>query len=165
MSTEVDKILNKLSTTWEIHFILSHSYIVYLFAVIFGVVFDLIFPLEIFINGGYKYTGLWLIILGSLVVYWAQSTSVRIRKTKTQKGEHPDFHYGPYKYLRSPTHFGLFIMILGLAVIIESPFSILFAFFAQIIIKVFFLRKKEKLLKEKYREAYIKHKGNTKNHI
>lgn len=157
--------LKRASNNGKIHFVLSHSYLVYFLAVVLGVIFDLIFPLRIFMNTNYNYVGLTLIVFGSLVIYWAQSTSAHVRKIKNEQGEHPGFNYGPYKYLRSPTHFGLFVMTLGLAILIQSPFSVIFAFIALIITKLFFLRKEEQFLSQKYGEAYISYKKRTKNHI
>jgi len=142
----------------KIHFVLSNSYLVFLFAVVFGVVFDIIIPLDIFSGEAFQYVGLIMIILGSLLVYWAQSTS---GNSKNKVG----FENGPYKYLRSPTHFGLFVMTLGLALIINSPFSVFFTVIAHIVTKLIFIKKEEKLLEEKYGEDYLNYKKKVKNHL
>lgn len=144
----------------KVHFVLSHSYTVFLFAVVLGVVFDIVVPLHISSSVTYKSIGLIMIIIGSIIVYWAQSTSYLV-KVKSKIG----FHNGPYKYFRSPTHFGLFIMTLGLALIISSPFSILFTIIAYIITKFIFIKKEERILEEKYGEDYNNYKNKVRNHI
>ena len=147
----------------KVHFILSHSYVILLFAVILGVIFDIIFPISLFDGQNYNFVGLAMIFLGSVLVYWAQSTSRFVKKTKNERGV--NFEHGPYKYLRSPTHLGLYIMTLGLAIIIKSPFSVIFIVVAYCITKFIFLKKEEKLLEKKYGETYLNYKSKTKNHI
>lgn len=166
METGDNEENNIASRNGKIHFVLSHSYTVFLFAVVLGVVFDVLIPLKIFSGNDFQYIGIIMIALGSIVVYWAQSTSSSVSKKK-EKDENYELRFdnGPYKYLRSPTHFGLFVMTLGLAVVISSPFSVIFTIIAQIVTKVSFLRKEEKLLEEKYGEVYRSYKSKTKNRI
>lgn len=150
------KIENKkLSQKGKIHFVLSHSYIVFLFAVVLGVVIDIIIPLDIFSIELYQTLGLMMIILGSALIYWAQSTSSPY-KNKT------GFENGPYKYSKSPTHLGLFIMTLGLGLLINSPFSVFFTVLAWIITKFLFLKKQEKILGDKYGDEYRAYKEKIK---
>lgn len=148
----------------RVHFILSHSYVIFLLAVVFGVVFDIVVPLRMFRGLVSQYFGLILIVLGSLLAYWAQKSSHVTKKTKNESGNLV-FMHGPYKYLRSPTHFGLFIMTLGLAVLISSPFSVLFTIIAEIITKIFFIKKEEKILSLKYGENYDNYKSQVKNRL
>ncbi len=159
------KTIKKISDRGKVHFVLSHSYLIFLFAVVFGVLFDIIIPLKAFDIKSYQYVGVIMIILGTVIIYWAQSTSSFIKKKKDKEKVHPGFHYGPYRYSRSPTHLGLFIMTLGLAIVISSPFSILFVIIAQIITKLFFLKEEEKLLEKKYGDIYCSYKYKNKNQI
>ena len=48
-----------------VHVLLSHSYITFFFAVVFGVVFDALFPVRVFNGIVYEYIGLFMIIVGS----------------------------------------------------------------------------------------------------
>jgi protein-S-isoprenylcysteine O-methyltransferase Ste14 len=155
---EEEKNIQNNQDKGKVHFILSHSYTVFLFAVVLGVVFDNIFPWRIFSGAGFQYIGLAMIFFGSVFIYWAQSTS-SYSKNKT------GFNHGPYKYLRSPTHFGLFMMTFGLALIINSPFSVLFIVIAHLVTKFIFLKKEEDLLEKKYGEEYSSYKRKTKNLI
>jgi protein-S-isoprenylcysteine O-methyltransferase Ste14 len=159
---EDNNILDKDFRQGRVHFILSNSYTTFLFAVILGVIFDLVFSYKIFSDELFNYFGVILITLGSILVYWAQSSSSVLEKDENSEIK---FNRGPYKYLRSPTHLGIFIMTLGLAMVINSLFSFLFVIIAHIISKIFFVKKQQKILEKKYGETYINYKNKTKDRI
>lgn len=148
-----------------VHFILLHSYLIFLFAVILGVFFDIFFKKEIFSDGIYKNIGVLLLIMGSIIVYWAQSTSSNYKKEIGKNEKRSHFESGPYRYLRSPTHFGLFALTLGYSLIINSLFSVAFTIGAYLITKFFFLKREEKLLEKKYGEVYSEYKKKVRNWI
>lgn len=106
-----------------------------------------------------------MLIVSSLIIYWAQFTSSNYKKRVKKDSSRSHFEHGPYKYLRSPTHFGLFIMTLGFSLIINSLFSVLFTLIAYIISKFFFLKKEEEILEGKYGEVYTEYKKKVKNWI
>ncbi len=145
-----------------IHFVLSHAYTMFLFSVVLGVVFDIVVPLDIFSNEIYQYVGLLMIFIGSFFVYWAQFSSSKAGRKRDLEKSNLNFHQGPYKYLRHPTHFGLFVMTLGLAFIINSPFSIFLTIVAHVIIKLVFIKKEEKLLEKKYGDSYLEYRMKNK---
>jgi protein-S-isoprenylcysteine O-methyltransferase Ste14 len=148
-----------------VHFILVHSYLIFLFAVILGVFFDIFFKSKIFSSSIYQIVGLLMLIISSIIIYWAQSTSANYKKRTKKNESMSHFEFGPYKYLRSPTHFGLFIMTLGLALMINSLYSVVFTVIAYAITKMFFLRREEKLLEQKYGETYANYKKKVINWI
>lgn len=161
-----ENIKNKESSSSNgsvIHQILLHSYSVFLFAVILGVLFDIVFHFNLFSNKIFQYIGILFIVIGSLVVYWAQYTSANYNEEKALLKNKSYFNRGPYKYLRTPTHSGLFIMTLGLAILINSLFSVVFTILAHIITKIFFVRKQEKILENKYGDVYGDYKKKVKN--
>jgi protein-S-isoprenylcysteine O-methyltransferase Ste14 len=148
-----------------VHFILSHSYLVFLFSVILGAIFDIFVLSNFFRHIPYQEIGFILIIFGSIVVYWAQRTSGNYKEhIAKQKGE-SFFYRGPYKFSRHPTHFGLFIMTLGLAFLINSLFSVIFTILAYLLTKKFFIKKQEKILEKKYGEVYKDYKKKVQNWI
>lgn len=149
----------------QTHFVLVHSYIIFLFAVILGILFDLLLKKKIFSDNLYQYVGFAMLVFSSIIIYWAQSTSSNYKKRVGKENYRSHFEHGPYKYLRSPTHFGLFIMTLGLSLIINSLFSVLFTLIAYIISKFFFLKKEEEILEDKYGEVYTEYKKKVKNWI
>ncbi len=154
----------KLYEDGMIHLILSHSYTVFLFAVVLGVIFDIIFPIEFFEGYLYQYIGFIMIILGSGLIYWAQSTSSSTRREMDKKKTERQFDCGPYKYSRNPTSIGLTIMTLGLAFLINSLFSVIFVIIASFI-KIIFIKKEEDILEKKYGQAYCDYKKKVKTWI
>ncbi len=152
-------------TTYEsfragtVHFVLSHSYTVFLGAVILGICMDLLIPMYVFNTATYQYTGFAMIVLGSALIYWAQSTSRCVKKEVGDERTEKDFERGPYKYSRNPTHIGLSVMTLGLAFLLNSPWSIIFIVITAFITKFIFLKKEETLLEKKYGQAYCDYKN------
>jgi protein-S-isoprenylcysteine O-methyltransferase Ste14 len=133
-----------------VHFILLHSYIMFLLAVIMGVIFDVFFPVQLFHHYAFRYLGVAMLLIGPWVIYWAQSASAKHNTS--------GFEHGPYKYSRNPTHLGLAIMTLGFAFLINSLFSVIFLIIASLISKFFFLPLEEKVLEKKYDGAYAAYK-------
>lgn len=148
-----------------VHVILSQSYTIYFLAVVLGVVFDLIFPFNIFSNEIYSYIGLIMIIIGSIFVYWAQATTSYSKTETKQKRNITFFSRGPYKYTRNPTNFGVAIMSLGLGFIINSPFSIIFIVVTYLISKFIFIKMQEDILKERYGDVYEEYRKQVKDWI
>jgi protein-S-isoprenylcysteine O-methyltransferase Ste14 len=149
----------------KVHSVLAYSYLVFLFSVILGVIFDIFIKNKIFSDIIYQQIGFFMLVISSIIIYWAQSTSSNYAKNINKDKTRSQFEYGPYRYLRSPTHFGLFIMTLGLSLIINSLFSVLFTLIAYIISKFFFLKKEEEILEDKYGEVYTEYKEKVKNWI
>jgi len=149
-----------------VHFILVHSYLIFLMAIIIGVFFDTFFMKEkIFSNGIYQYIGLIMLGISSMIIYWAQKTSSNYQQKKIKDNTRSFFEFGPYRYLRSPTHFGLFIMTLGFSLIINSLFGIIFTVIAYGVTKFIFLKKQERLLEKKYGQEYSDYKKKVKNWV
>lgn len=148
-----------------VHFLLSHSYLVFLFSVILGVIFDIFAPFNLFLNVPSQSIGVGLIFLGSIIVYWAQTTSGNYKENEPKFKNKSFFYRGPYKFTRNPTHFGLLIMTLGLALLINSFFSIVFTIIAHVLTKIFFVKKQEKILEKKYGDLYLDYKKKVKNWI
>lgn len=162
MNNEKEPIIHRKDAT---HFVLVHSYIIFLFAVILGALFDLLLKKKIFSNEIYQYIGFFMLIFSSIIIYWAQRTSSNYKKRIGEDSSRSHFEYGPYRYLRNPTHFGLFVMTLGFSLIINSLFSVIFTIISYIIAKFFFLKKEEKILERKYGEIYSEYKKKVKNWI
>lgn len=146
-----------------VHFILAHSYFIFLFSVIFGVLFDTFLNKKMFSHPVYPYVGFLLMVIGSLIIYWAQKTSSRYKKNIGKSDRRSHFEFGPYKYSRSPTHSGLFILTLGFGFIINSFFSVALTIIAQIITKAFFLKREERLLEKKYGQVYSNYRKKVRN--
>jgi len=124
-----------------------------------GMIFNLVFGFQVFTNPLFSYFGLVLLILGSLLIVWAQYTSAHLSMKNMTK---ESFSHGPYRFTRTPTNFGLFFMMLGFGLIINTLFIIIFTLIAFVVAKFIFLNKEEKILTEKYGVPYLEYKKSVK---
>lgn len=148
-----------------VHYLLLHSYLVFLVAVVLGAIFDIFINVRIFSHNTYQIIGFLMLFVSTIIIYWAQSVSSNYRERIIKNKSRSEFEIGPYRFLRSPTHFGLFIMTLGFSLIINSLFSVIFVFIAYGITKFFYLKKQEMILEKKYGLAYNEYKRKVKNWI
>ena len=148
-------IAPKLDSTM-VHYVLSHSYSVFLGMIILGMALDFIFPVQFF-SEMFMYGGLALIVVGSYIIYWAQTTSGKSKKEFKKTGKRI-FAQGPYKWSRNPTHVGLSLMTLGFGLLIGSLFIVILTVAAFIITKLVFLKEEENLLEKKYGPEYCEYK-------
>ena len=146
-----------------VHFVLAHSYLIFLFSVILGVLFDTLLNKKIFSHPAYSTIGLLLMMAGSFLIYWAQRTSSKYKRNVGKNGAKSHFESGPYKYSRSPTHLGLFFLTLGFSLIINSFFAASFTIIAHTLTKIVFLKREEKLLEKKYGQIYMDYKKKVRN--
>ena len=144
----------------RVHVVLAHAYLFYLFAFILGTFLDFNFHLQVANQTLLTILGVLFLMLGPLLIYWAQKTSHHFKKHETKTLD--SFLMGPYRYVRNPTHLGLFIMILGFGMIVNAFFIILFTIISFIITKIIFLKQEQKILEHKYGEHYIAYKKKVK---
>lgn len=147
-------MLNFCNKNDTIHTVLSRSYSVYLFSIIVGVIMDTIIVFHFSFNY-HAEAGFFVIVLGTLLVYWAQHTSSSSKKESLKKNSPRNFAKGPYKYTRNPTHVGLMLMTLGFGIMIGSYFIVLLTLFSFLTSKLVFLPREEDLLVKKYGEDYV----------
>ncbi len=139
----------------KVHIVLAHSYSVYFLLFLAGVFLDLIFNLKIFNFPFMMPLGVVLILLATLLIFWAQRTSRNLNK-ETLTPE--TFMKGPYRYSRSPTHWGLFFLMLGFGLLNGAIFIVIFAFIAFFLTKLVYLKKEEAILLKKYGAPYSEYK-------
>ena len=146
-----------------VHNILAYSYSIYLFALVAGVFLDVLFPIRVF-SENISVLGMILLIIASALVVWAQNTSRALRRMKQDKEklETTDFCRGPYCVSRSPTHWGLFLLVVSLGFLLNSVLIIVVGIIAFLVSKGVFLRREENLLVQKYGEEYLKYKKQVK---
>ncbi|MFA6355051.1 MAG: methyltransferase [Candidatus Paceibacterota bacterium] len=137
-----------------VHVLLSYSYVIFFLAVVFGVIFDIIFPIRILNGIIYEYIGIGFIIIGSILIYWAQATSRATSKTIPTERDINFFLQGPYKYTRNPTNLGLTLTVFGLGLLINSFFTVVFMLITYIISKVIFIKKQDTILGERYGNVF-----------
>ena len=143
----------------KVHKILAHSYMFYFISFLLGLFLDFIFPFKIFKSLGAVSLGVVLLALGTLLVVWAQRSSRSLSKENITK---ETFYRGPYRYTRSPTHFGLFLLMFGFGIVANALFIVLFSIISFVVTKFLFIKKEEKILAEKYGAPYLEYKASVK---
>ena len=139
----------------KVHKILAQSYFFYFVLFIIGVIFDYIFPMKIFQNPTVNSLGIILMIIATLLILWAQRTSRNLNIENLTKRT---FMKGPYKYSRSPTHWGLSMLMFGFGITVNAFFIVITTIISYLVAKYTFLKKEEKLLARKYGEPYKEYK-------
>lgn len=148
-----------------IHILLFHTYTVFLFAIIFGLIFDHIFIINLFKGELFKYIGLLMITLGSIGIYWSQATTKPSKSELNKERDLSFFYRGPYKYTRNPTNLSLTVMSIGLGLLINSFFSVLFILASYCISRFFYIRKQDSILEKRYGQVFLEYKKKVKNWI
>ncbi|MCX6757506.1 MAG: hypothetical protein NTZ44_01310 [Candidatus Nomurabacteria bacterium] len=155
-STFSEKQEQKEHSHKSVHLHLAHSYSLYFFGLLFGLIFDFIFPLRLFSSGVSTFFGITLIIFSSILILWAQKISHPFYIDNVLEGRL--FHKGPYRFTKSPTHLGLALLVIGFGFLINAFFVIIFTILAFITSKVTYLRKRELFLEKNFGEAYKEYK-------
>ena len=140
----------------KIHLNLAKSYSIHFVFLLFGIVLDLLIPIRIFHNPALITLGLFLLILATVLIFWAQRTTRNLHVSESLSKE--AFERGPYKFTRMPTHAGLFVLILGFGIIVNAFFVVLTTILSFLFCKFSFLKKYEEALVEKYGESYAAYK-------
>jgi protein-S-isoprenylcysteine O-methyltransferase Ste14 len=147
--------LKKEQPKKNVHSILARSYFLFFLLFLVGVFLDLLFNLKIPDAVFTLPTGFILILFASLLILWSQKTSRNLSKENLSK---ENFRKGPYRFTRTPTHLGLFFLILGFGIIINATFIVLSTFISFILTKLIFLKEEEKFLEQKYGAPYLEYK-------
>ncbi len=140
------------------HAVLTESYMSYLVLLVPAIIISSYYPIStkllIFLP-----LGVFLLMAAPLLIMWAQNSSENFNKIK-EKGSLTvaDFMHGPYRYLRFPTHMGLFLLIIGLATVMGSWVILIAGLLSQVISHTLFLTKEDKLMVEKYGQPYLDYK-------
>lgn len=142
-----------------VHHVLARSYIFYFLVLIVGIFLDFKYPIKIFENNEVAPFGMIVILFATILIFWAQHTSRNLEREKLTK---ESFCKGPYCYTRTPTHFGLLLLIMGFGIAINAFFVFIFTLFSFIFTRLIFVRNEEKLLVEKYGEPYKEYKKSVK---
>jgi len=155
----IGQFCNKTLNKNNVHRILAHSYLFYFISFLLGLFLDFLFPLKIFEKFPIVSLGIIFLVFGTFLILWAQISSHHFNKENMNK---ETFCNGPYRYTRTPTHFGLFFLMLGFGVITNSFFIVVFSIVSFVVTKLTFIRKEEKILAEKYSTPYLEYKKSVK---
>jgi len=155
MSIE-EKIEKKYFFKNSVHILLAHSYIFYFIGFLAGIFLDFIFSFDAF--GQFyimKIIGCVLIILSTILIFWAQKTSRNFKNDIVTK---ETFSKGPYRFIQNPTDWGVFLLILGFGIIANAIFVVLCTLFSFFASRFFFLRKQDSILTKKYGIPFTEYK-------
>lgn len=139
-----------------VHMTLAYSYFWYLLPLVLAVFLDMLYPLRVFHNSSAQIAGSILLIIATFIIYWAQTTSHKLEGQTNITKE--SFCQGPYCYTRTPTHWGIFLLVFSLGLILNAFFVMLFTFVSFLITKLFFVKKQEAILEQKYGAPYLEYK-------
>lgn len=142
-----------------VHKILAHSYSIYLGALLLGLLLDYFIPYEVFQDSTAKTAGVALLGFATTAILWAQATSRNLEIENLSKDA---FARGPYRVSRTPTHWGLFLLMLGFGIISNAFFVIVLSFVSFLITKFIFIKKEEDILAQKYGAPYLEYKKSVK---
>ncbi|KKR70526.1 MAG: hypothetical protein UU13_C0004G0022 [Candidatus Nomurabacteria bacterium GW2011_GWB1_40_7] len=143
----------------RVHETLAHSYSLCFALFLAGAGLDIAFNFKVSDSFLMAPIGVFFLIFGTFLILWAQKTSRNLKKENISK---ETFYHGPYKYTRGPTHWGIFFLIIGFGMIVNTLFIILSALVSLLVSKFTFLDKQEKLLEEKYGAPYREYKKTVK---
>jgi protein-S-isoprenylcysteine O-methyltransferase Ste14 len=138
----------------KVHKILAHSYFVHLLFLVMGLSLDSLYPLTIFSHTAIRSCGFILLALATVLILWAQATN---RTLDTTPLTVKTFMEGPYKYSRTPTHWGLLLLVIGYGIISNSVFIVLSTLIAFVVTKSIFVKQQEDALTMKYGAPYLEY--------
>src|SRR3989344_5694038 len=148
---------NIFSNGTRVHKVLAYSYSLYFLFFLLSVYLDFVFPIKIFDESVMAPLGVAFLTWATFLIFWAQRSSRRLDKANEGISKE-SFRQGPYCYTRTPTHWGLFFLLLGFGLVANAFFIIMFTVFSFIISKLAFLKKQEKMLEQKYGAPYLEYK-------
>lgn len=145
----------------EVHNVLAHSYLMYFFAVVAGLLLDLTLPIKIIPEHIATAVGMVFLFVAPALIVWAQMTSHRFSREK-DRSDKLNFFKGPYVFTRSPTHLGLDMLVIGFGLLLNSLFLIIFSVVSFFLTRFIFVRKEERLLGQKYGDEYHKYRKSVR---
>jgi protein-S-isoprenylcysteine O-methyltransferase Ste14 len=133
---------------------------------VFLIVSHIIFPNRGIIPPRYRYIGIILIICGVILNIWADALFKR-SKTTVKPNEMPDdlIVSGPFKISRHPMYLGMTIILLGLAVLLNSITAFIFPIAFVILMEKKFVSLEEKYLEMAFRDKYLGYKQKVRRWI
>lgn len=146
----------------QVHSVLAHSYLMYFFAVVAGLLLEITLPIKVIPQTVASSIGIVFLILAPLLIIWAQRSSVP--RSLNDERSAKDFSKGPYAFSRTPTHLGLDLLIIGFGFLLNSVFIIIFSIISYVLTRFIFVRKQEKILGEKYGRDYHEYKKSVRAH-
>jgi protein-S-isoprenylcysteine O-methyltransferase Ste14 len=127
---------------------------------------SIICPIRHIIPPRYIYTGIILIICGVILNLWADAL-LKKSKTTVKPDEMPAdlIVSGPFKISRHPMYLGMTIILLGLAVLLNSISAFIFPIAFVVLMEKKFVTFEEKNLEMAFRDKYLGYKQKVRRWI
>jgi len=119
-----------------------------------GLVIHLIFPIQLGDQDILSFVGTLLLMVSPLIVMWAQKKRREVYGPKAPGLSLQDLSRGPYAYSRHPSHLGLFFLVTGFALVLNSLFVVVFIFVTFFVFHFIIIPKEEILLESHVGESY-----------
>ena len=133
--------------------------------IIMEVLLEILFPENPIISFPYNLIGLLILVLGFVLIIWANYTLLR----KISLEEREPFHTpsalvvnGPFRVSRNPVYLSVIIMVFGLATLFGSLILFILPPIFFIIFHRFFIRWEEKKLEDTFGEDYLEYKRHVR---
>lgn len=121
------------------------------------------FPEDISVPYPYNLCGLLVIVLGSILIIWANYTLLFVGKIGLEARE--PFHIpstlvveGPYKFSRNPIYLSVVMITFGFAILVGSLSILIISVALFFIFQTWFISWEEKKLEEAFGEEYLEYK-------
>lgn len=145
-----------MNTAANIQTTLARSYLAYYLFSILGLLADSLIGFDVVIPFG-SAIAITCFIVGPALMIWAQQTSNPLKK-KHHAVKHEYFLYGPYRYMRNPTHLGLVVLVTGYTAVSGSILFLAVTIIGYVVSNILF-RRYEAIVAEKYGEQYEQYKS------
>ena len=126
------------------------------------------FPIKDIISFPLNLIGIPLIIVGVyLNLIWVADTFIKKEKTTTRPYEMPSklVLYGPFKFTRNPTYFGMALTLFGIALLLGSLITFIIPIIFIVLTSIFTIPIEEKNLEKKFGKKYLEYKKKVRRWI
>jgi protein-S-isoprenylcysteine O-methyltransferase Ste14 len=157
---------NTASAGKDIPGVIAPPPLIYLAALILGVILDLIWPVAL-LAGTAQY---WV---GGVVIAASFALVIPAFRGFRGAGEHPDpwrptsslVLTGPYRVTRNPMYLAMTVLSIGLAIVLDNVWILLALVPALIVTNYGVIRREERYLEAKFGEDYIRFKSSVRRWI
>ena len=133
---------------------------------ILSIVLHFLLSIILIIKPPFSYFGIIPIIIGIYLNIWADKL-FKIKNTTVKPYEKPSqlITEGPFKISRHPMYLGMFLILLGIAIVLGSIITFIFPIIFILLMEIFFIPFEENNLTNIYGQNYIKYKKRVRRWI
>ncbi|MHA1990878.1 MAG: methyltransferase family protein [Candidatus Hodarchaeales archaeon] len=150
--------------------ILSTILSIVIIAIDLELLLKIFYPIEIPIPAPYNYFGAIFIIIGFILLVWANYILLYVNKIGLKDRE--PFHVpsslaltGPYKFTRNPIYLGAILMAFGVFILVQSITVLIITVLLFFLFRFSFIKWEEKKLEEEFGQDYLNFKQKVRRWI